>query len=112
MPSLETNGRNRSRVPVFRNWTCWMVLVKFWDRVRKPSREPSWISARCLLSTRSPRAGQDLGAAHGLERPHEAGDVVRDEPVLDAVGGRGEAGRIGDRSRRDLPRGRQHLRPA
>ena len=52
IPSSETNGRSRSRVPVFRNWTCWIVLVKFWDSVWNPSREPSWISARCLFKTR------------------------------------------------------------
>ena len=51
MPSSETNGRSRNRVPVLRNWTCWIVLVKFWESVWKP-REPSWISARCLFSTR------------------------------------------------------------
>ena len=52
IPSSEMNGRIRSSVPVFRNWTCWIVLVKFWENVWKPRREPSWISARCLFRTR------------------------------------------------------------
>ncbi len=29
IPSLDTNGRNRSRVPVLRNCTCCTVLVRF-----------------------------------------------------------------------------------
>ena len=41
IPSSEMNGRIRSSVPVFRNWTCWIVLVKFCENVWNPRRVPS-----------------------------------------------------------------------
>ena len=70
MPSLETNGRNRSSVPVFRNWTSWVVLVKFCDVIASEPQAGAELDLGTLLvQDEDPRAGQDLGAPHESRGP-------------------------------------------